>query len=81
MDEQLKALRDRSDPRFKHLIGTKVEFVHKGQRIMGTLEFAGINDYLHNQFQATVNRTPYWPVNPNSIKPYVDKTIRVIEKK
>lgn len=54
--------------RFKHLIGKKVRFFYKGKEIVGTLEFAGVNHLLHGKFQVTVDRTPYWQVDPNTIK-------------
>ena len=65
----MNLLYDNTDDKFKHLIGKKIEFIDKrGKKMTGVLDFAGINDKLHNKFQVTVNRTPYWPVNPNTIK-------------
>ncbi len=60
-----------TDKRFKHLLGKKVEFKDaKGERHVGTLEFAGINELLHGQFQVTASRCPIWPVDPKTIKEY-----------
>lgn len=70
-------LYERTDPRFKHLIGKKVKFVHKGEVCIGTLDFAGINEMLHGQFQVTASRTPHWPVDPSTIEEYVDDRVRV----
>ncbi len=61
-------LADRTDPKFKHMLGKKVQFVCKGETHTGILDFAGINEILHGKFQVTVSRTPHWPVDPNSIK-------------
>lgn len=67
----MATLEERTDPRFKHLLGKRVEFVDKkGKKHYGILEFAGINDLLHGQFQVTASRCPIWPVDPNSIKEY-----------
>ena len=57
-----------SHPDFRHLLGTRVEFICKGRRIVGNAEFIGINTNLHNQFQVTVDRFPQWPVDPKTIK-------------
>lgn len=64
MDDFLKT---NTDPRFKHLLGKKVEFISQGVRYIGILDFAGIN-HLHGQFQVTATRTPIWPVDPETIK-------------
>lgn len=56
------------DPRFIHLLGRKIECEFEGERRVGKLTFAGINDKLHGQFQVTIDRTPLWPVDPRSIK-------------
>jgi hypothetical protein len=61
-------LADRTDPKFKHMLGKKVQFVCKGETHSGILEFAGVNDIVHHTFQVTVSRTPFWPVDPNSVK-------------
>lgn len=67
------SLYDRTDDRFKDLIGKKVQCVDKdGKKRVGTLDFAGINYKLHNKFQVTLSRTPIWPVNPKTIKLYED---------
>ncbi len=66
MQNQLKQC---SDVRFQNMIGTKIQFVDKrGRTLAGILDFAGINHKLHGKFQVTVNRTPYWPVDPKTIK-------------
>jgi hypothetical protein len=62
-------LYEATDDRFKDLIGKKIEFKDKENKTRyGILDFAGINTKLHNQFQVTASRTPYWPVNPETIK-------------
>lgn len=62
-------LRENSDPRFQGMIGTRIQFVDKrGRTLAGILDFAGINHKLHGKFQVTVNKTPYWPVDPKTIK-------------
>jgi hypothetical protein len=62
-------LYEQTQPEFRPLIGQHVEFMQQGKKHYGILEFAGINELLHGQFQVTVSRTPYWPVNPKSLKP------------
>lgn len=64
----MNGFKERSDKRFQHLIGKKVEVMCKGEKWIGILTFAGINDKVHGKFQVTLNRTPLWPVNPNTIK-------------
>lgn len=56
-----------TDPKFKHMLGKKVQFKYKGQINCGILSYAGVNTMLHNKFQVTIERTPYWPVDPNSL--------------
>lgn len=64
-------LLERTDERFKHLIGKRVECKDKdGKRRVGILDFAGINTLLHGKFQVTLSRCPIWPVNPNTIKEF-----------
>lgn len=64
-------LYDRTDDRFKDLIGKRVQCINKdGKKVVGILDFAGINYKLHNKFQVTINRTPFWPVNPKTLKLY-----------
>lgn len=54
--------------KFRNMIGKKVSIINsEGKNIIGNLTFAGIN-MLHGQFQVTIDRTPYWPVNINTIK-------------
>jgi len=63
------SLYERTDDRFKHLIGKRVECKDKdGKRRVGILDFAGVNTLLHGKFQVTISRCPIWPVNPNTIK-------------
>ncbi len=66
-DWVLQNLRNSSDNDFQHMIGNRVEFEARGKKWTGIAEFIGINP-LHNQFQVTVDRTPVWPVNPNTVK-------------
>jgi hypothetical protein len=55
------------------LIGKKVKCLNKdGKKVVGILDFAGINDNLHNQFQVTIGRMTIWPVDPKTIKLYED---------
>lgn len=61
-------LKERSDPKFRHLVGKKIEFMSEGARYVGVVDFIGVNTLLHNQFQITIDRTPIWPVNPKTIK-------------
>ena len=64
-----KGLYERTDDRFKHLIGKRVECLNsEGKRMVGVLDFAGINNLLHHKFQVTINRTPIWPVDPKTIE-------------
>ena len=67
MDTMSKNLYDKSDNDYRHMIGKRVEFQARGKKWVGIAEFIGINP-LHNQFQVTVDRTPIWPVTPNTIK-------------
>ena len=60
------------DPNMEHLRDKKVILKVKGEIMIGTLEFAGINP-LHGQYQVTLNRTPYWPVDPMTIRPFVER--------
>jgi len=57
-----------SDPSFKQLIGKRVSVIDDaGKEHIGKLTFAGIND-IHGQFQVTIDRTPLWPIEPETIK-------------
>jgi hypothetical protein len=59
-----------TDPKYRHLLGTKIEFIDKkGILRQGKLDFAGINKKLHGMFQVTIDRTPHWPVDPDTIRP------------
>jgi hypothetical protein len=53
---------------FQQMVGQRIEFMYLGKKHFGVLDYAGINETLHGQFQVTVNRQPYWPVNPKSLK-------------
>jgi hypothetical protein len=62
-------LYNNTDPRFQHLIGKRVQCIDKrGRTIKGILDFAGVNNKLHGQFQVTIGRCPLWPINPSTIK-------------
>lgn len=58
------------DPKFEHLRNQRVEIIYKGEQRVGILWFAGINYLVHGEYQVTLGRTPYWPVDPNTIKLY-----------
>ena len=58
---------ERSDPKYKHLIGKQIELMYKKKKWVGIARFIGINDF-HKQFQVTLDRTPLWPVDPSTIK-------------
>lgn len=66
-------LKERSDPKFRHLVGKKIEFMSEGVRHVGVVDFIGVNTLLHNQFQITIDRTPIWPVDSKTIKLYTNK--------
>lgn len=61
-------LKERTQEEFRDMVGQRVQFMYQGNLCYGTLDFAGINTLLHGKFQVTVDRTPYWPVNPKSLK-------------
>lgn len=61
------------DENILHLKGKKVAIKCKGEIHVGILEFAGINDLLHGEYQVTLNRTPYWPVDPLTIRLYEER--------
>ena len=64
-------LYNRTHDQFKPLIGKRVQCIDKdGKKRVGILQFAGINDLLHNKFQVTLSGCPIWPVNPKTIKEY-----------
>ena len=56
------------DPAFLHLKDKKVKAKYNGETIVGILYFAGINTRLHYQYQVTLGRTPYWPIDPKTIE-------------
>jgi hypothetical protein len=67
----MNRLLESTDPRFKHLVGEKVECIDaKGQRRVGILDFAGVNEKLHGKFQVTLSRCPIWPVDPATVKKF-----------
>jgi hypothetical protein len=61
-----------SDPKWRHLIGQRVQFLSrdritgKNKSWVGCVEFIGVND-IHGKFQITVSRCPVWPVIVSSI--------------
>jgi hypothetical protein len=66
-----KGLFQRTDPRFRPLLGKRVECLDsEGRRRVGILDFAGINAKLHGRFQVTISRCPIWPVDPETIKEF-----------
>ena len=68
-------LHDKTDDRFKDMLGSRVCIPNpknKKDVVCGVLDFAGINE-LHDEFQVTISRTPYWPVDPETIKLQVVK--------
>jgi len=67
------------DPKLKYLEDQKVEAIYMDRLVVGSLWFAGVNS-LHGQYQITLNRTPYWPVDPTTIKLFVPR-IRIHEEK
>jgi hypothetical protein len=56
------------DQDFLHLIGKHVIADMGDKKIGGILQFAGINEVLHGQFQLTISRMPIWPVDKKSLK-------------
>lgn len=60
-------LKNKTHFKFRPWVGKKVEIQVNGEKRVGNLTYAGVN-ILHGHFQVTLNRTPYWPVNMNSIK-------------
>ncbi len=53
---------------YSHLIGKRISVIDsKWGEMVGVCTFAGINN-LHGKFQVTLDRTPLWPINPNTIK-------------
>jgi hypothetical protein len=64
-------LRENTEEEFLHLLGKRVECLDSdGKRHVGILSFAGVNDFLHGEFQVTLSRCPIWPVKRESIKEY-----------
>jgi hypothetical protein len=45
---------------------------------VGVLQFAGFNPFVHDSFQVTIDRTPLWPVDPNSVELFVDTSVKVV---
>lgn len=81
IDESKLAL-DSFDPKMKQFEGKKVKAIYKGNEVVGVLYFAGISS-LHNSYQITLGRTPYWPIDPNSITLFINNkiTVRNVEDK
>ena len=71
-----KDLITNTDPKYKHLLGKRIECIDKdGNRRVGILNFAGVNKLLHGEFQVTISKCPIWPVDPNTIKEVIIKSI------
>jgi hypothetical protein len=67
-------LHKRTEKRFQHLIGKRVQVIDQfGKKQVGILDFAGVNDKLHGQFQVTLSRCPIWPINPSTLKLFINK--------
>lgn len=65
----MNSLEERTEDRFKPLLGKRIECLDsKGVRRVGILDFAGVNELLHGEFQVTISRCPIWPVDRDSIK-------------
>ena len=61
-------LKDRSDKKFQHMIGKRVEFkTLDGKRHVGVAEFIGHNDTLGFD-QVTIDRTPVRKPNFKTLK-------------
>lgn len=72
MSKKLSEGLGEQDPRFEDLLGKKVECsTEDGQKHYGELTFAGVNP-LHGKFQCTLSRKPVWPVNPETVKLYIN---------
>lgn len=57
-----------TDPKFRQFIGKRIFFKKKnGQSVTGVANFIGKN-FVTNEFQVTVEKTPIWPVDPSSIR-------------
>jgi hypothetical protein len=79
--EKDQHLYDTSDENFKHMLGKRVcvktnffrdkqgvnRKSNNGNEVCGILKFAGINP-THGKFQATVDKTPVFPIKPEDIK-------------
>ena len=66
------------DYNFLHLLDHKIEIEYEGEICVGNLWWCGINP-LHGKYQVTLNRTPYWPVDPKTIKLYDSGRTRIHE--
>lgn len=64
---------NKTEHEFKSLLGKRVECIHKGEKRVGILQFAGVNDLLHGRFQVTLSRTPLWSVDRNTVKLFKNK--------
>lgn len=60
------------DSTYEHFRDKKVVIKCKGEIHVGHLWFAGINP-LHGQYQVTLDRTPFWPVDPLTIRLYEER--------
>ena len=65
--EELDARTFNFDDAFLHLKGKKAQITFKNCIYVGKLYFAGMNEFL-NVYQVTLNRTPFYPMNPKTIK-------------
>jgi hypothetical protein len=71
MSHDLGNLRGRTDKRFQKLLDKRIQCLDKhGKRRVGILQFAGVNEKLHGEFQVTISGCPIWPVNPKTIKEF-----------
>ncbi len=72
--EIMQIVNPQTESRFQHMLGKKVTCMCKGEKCTGILDFAGVNDMLHNQFQVTLSRTPLWPVDRSTVQLYTEKS-------
>jgi hypothetical protein len=60
---------DNTWPEFRPLLGKRVQLLDKdGKKRVGIMQFAGVNDLLHGQFQVTISKCPIWPVDPKTLQ-------------
>lgn len=73
MKSGLDNLYENSAPEWRHLIGKRIQFRHKGKLHAGRLEFIGYNKIIRpTEFQITVDRCPMWSPNIKSIRELKD---------